>query len=157
MDGFKNYLLSVTAAAILCGIVRELVGKQSAASGLVKILSGIFMACTLIAPLRIMDFSVLEASGYSFAAEAEAAASTGKEAAAEELTAVIKSRSETYILDKAAAMGVDLNVEVTVEDLLPTAALIHGAVSPYTRSHLSEWISVQLGIPKEAQEWTCQP
>lgn len=157
MDVFKDYLLSVTAAAVLCGIIKEWVGKTSSASGLIKILSGIFMACTLIAPLHIMDFSELAYSGQSFAAEAEAAASIGKEMAFSEIHTVIKSKSETYILDKAAEMGVDVNVVVTVEDLAPSAVLIQGAVSPYAKSNLSEWIVEQLGIPKEEQTWTGQP
>ena len=70
---------------------------------------------------------------------------------------VIKANTETYILDKATTMEVELNVEVTLDGLIPKKVILQGAVSPYTRASLSDWIAQQLGIPREAQIWTVTP
>lgn len=111
------------------------------------------MAYTLIRPVLHLDFSSVTSFTGSFSSEAEAAAHIGEEAATDELTAVIKAKTESYILDKAAAMEVDLNVEITLDSFIPTAVVLRGAVSPYARSTLTAWITQQLGIPKEAQVW----
>ena len=92
-----------------------------------------------------------------YSQEAEAAAAVGEEAASNNMAQVIKANTEAYILDKAAAMEVELNVEIILDGLIPDKAVLCGAVSPYARSTLSQWITQQLGIPGEAQSWIVTP
>lgn len=153
MTDFKSYLLSVTVAAVVCGIIKGLVGEKFSTAPLVRLLCGIYLACTLIYPIFRLDARGFSLDIQAFNADAQAAAIAGEEAAAEELAAVIKSKAEAYILDKASAMEVDLDVEITLDNLIPSGVQIKGAISPYVKSTLSDWIAGQLEIPKEAQEW----
>lgn len=157
MDGLRDYLLSVTAAAILCSLIKNLLPGKTAATQLIHVLCGVFLAFSLISPVLQLDPEQLFLSDGSFAADAQAAASMGEKEAADALCAVIKERTEAYILDKATGMDVSVEVEITLQDLIPSGVILRGAVSPYVRSTLSEWITQQLGIPKEAQEWIGQP
>ena len=156
MDSFRNYLLSITAAAILCSLVKNLLPGKSTASSLIRILCGIFMAYALINPIFHLQWDPLNLPSASFTSDARQAVSEGEKAAAEVLAAVIKSKTESYILDKATAMEADLDVDVTLQELIPARVELRGPVSPYVRSSLCAWISQQLGIPEEAQIWIGQ-
>lgn len=69
---------------------------------------------------------------------------------------IIKVEAEAYILDKAAAMNVSLEVSVTVEGdpPVPAAAQLSGEVSPYAKQQLEKILWEDLGISKEYLEWT---
>lgn len=156
MDSIRQYLLSVAAAAIICGIAIGLSGKKSAYSTIVKMLTGLILAVTVIAPLanmKLMDFSDY-IDGLSI--EADDAVLEGEIMAREATASIIKSNIEAYILDKAASMDLNIEVEVTLSSTSPpgpSAVLITGAVSPYSKEVLMQYIATDLGIPKENQAW----
>lgn len=157
MDFIRRYLLSVICAAILCGIVNTLIEKKGAHHSIVKLISGLFMAITVISPLvtiHIGDiteyFNDLSAQGSSITADGEASAYN-------ELCSIIKSKTEAYILDKAVSMDLDIEVEVTLNSdnpPLPCAVIIKGSAAPYSKEVLSVYIAKVLGISKEGQQWT---
>lgn len=157
MEGIRQYLLTIVAAAVLCGIITNLLDKKGAFAAIIKLLTGLFLAVTVISPwskVQIMDFSVY-ASGLS--AQAEEAAGYGHSVALEEISAIIKSQTEAYILDKAASTGLGLTVTVTVsgsDPPQPYAVILRGAVSPYAKQQLQRIIASDLGIPEERQSWT---
>lgn len=156
MELLREYLLSLTSAALICCIIKVIpIGKAPAS--LIRTLCGIFMACTLIRPVLSLNLSDYSSGFNSYSQEARTAAAAGEEAAAKSMTDVIKANTEAYILDKAAAMEVELNVEIILDGLIPDKAVLRGAVSPYARSTLSQWITQQLGIPGEAQSWIVTP
>ena len=153
MEWFKDYLLSVIAAATVCGCLRYIIGKKAIARRWIRMLCGIFLTCTIIKPILSLDLGKISHNFQSYQIDAEAAVQLGRDTTYEKIAASIKEKTQTYILDKAAAWEVVLDVDVTVADLVPTEVIIRGAVSPYVKTALSDWISVQLGIPKEAQQW----
>lgn len=157
MDGIRQYLLSVVAAALLCTVVTNILGKKGMLSAAVKLIAGIFMAATIAAPLvklqvdNLIDFTgdYLEDSRYITA--------QGQEMVRESLVQGIKAQTAAYILDKAESLGADLCVEVSVsEDELPVpnSVQISGNISPYGKSVLSAWMQNDLGIPVGEQIWT---
>lgn len=157
MEGIKAYLISVTAASLIHGIINTLVGKKGTTSTVIKLLAGLFLALTVIRP--VVHLSIPELSGYigSINTDAQLAVSQGEIMASEELAVIIKAQVEAYILDKAASLGVDMEVEVILSDgmpPLPAGVVLKGAVSPYAKSQLSRFIEEELGIPKGAQQWT---
>lgn len=157
MEGLKAYLVSVTAASIICGIVNSLAGKKGTVSSVLKLLTGLFLALTVIRPVIRLSISEFDLYLDSITAKADAAVADGEIIAFQELAAIIKTETEAYILDKAASLGVDLEVEVILSDTappLPTEVLLTGAVSPYAKVQLSEMIAAELGIPREAQRWS---
>ncbi len=156
MEGLRQYILSVLAAAWICGMIRHFVGKEGAAAGLVRMLSGLLLAFAVLRPIANLHVSDLREWSAPFADAGEAAAASGAEMAKDELRAIIKTRCEAYILDKAASMNAELSVQVTLSDdqiPVPQSVVLKGSVSPYARRRLEEVITGELGIAKENQTW----
>lgn len=155
MDGIRQYLISVTAAAIICGCITGILGKKGTVEGITKFLCGLFMTVTVVAPL--VDFQLPEVNAFwnSYRTEAGLAIAEGEHIANEMKTAVITEHIETYILDKADSMGLSVTVEISLDDeLLPDLVIIHGTASPYAKSKLCNYIMENLGIPEEMLSWT---
>ena len=156
MEWIRQYLLSVTAAALLCSVIQNLAGKKGTCSAIVKMLCGLFMSVTLFSPLlrqRLPSFSyyfeAMEAEGSSVAEE-------GWKSAKEAMSGIIKEKTETYILDKASALDVCIQAEVMISDAdvpYPSHVKIQGPAAPYAKQQLQSWIEATLGIPKENQSW----
>ena len=121
-----------------------------------KLIGGLFLTFTIIAPIADIDIDALFDSSWDFTEQGEAAAAMGQESAREELTSIIKQECEAYILDKAEAYHAQLEVEVTLsqdEIPVPAAVRLQGSVSPYAKSNLQQWLQDDMGIPKENQVW----
>ena len=156
MDSIKNYLLSVIGAALISGIACSVIGKKGAVGSLVKLLTGLFLVITVIAPwtkIRIDDLS----SFYSgFSVEASNIAAEGEALANQELAAIIKSQVEAYILDKASALNLDLEIEVKMsatQPPIPESITLKGAASPFGKQYLENILCNDIGIAKENQLW----
>ena len=68
----------------------------------------------------------------------------------------IKTRVSSYILNKATAMGLRLEIEVmlTEDDIpLPEEVHIKGDASPYLKSQLTNTISNDLNIAEDKIQW----
>lgn len=153
MENIRNYILALTAAAILCGIVTSLMGGKGTSAALTKLICGIFMAMVVVSPLVSLEFDDWTAWTSQLSFDAGAAAAQGEAVAGEMYMSFIKEQSESYILDKAEALGASVTVEVTVEDGLPAEVWLAGDISPYAKGKLTAYISEELGIPKEKQQW----
>lgn len=154
MEGLRQYVISVAAAAILCGIVTGLF-RNGMAKEIFKLVCGLFLAYTAVAPIAKWDFSELLDFRFYFEEDAAAAAALGEELALSSKLEIIKSQTEAYILDKANEMDADISAEVTVDDDgIPVAVALTGQASPYARSQIQTIIESDLGIAKENQQWT---
>ena len=152
----KGYLISVVAAAMICGIIQKLLGEKGTIGLMGKLLCGVFLALTLIAPLRSVKLQDPDSFAHAYAQDAKMLTLEGEEYAQDALAASIKQRTEAYILDKAAGMDVALTVEVTLDESqipVPLSVRITGAVSPYAKQRLTTIIQEELGIDKEHQIW----
>lgn len=157
MENIRQYLLSVTAAAIICSLITSLMGKKGTYAAIVRMLCGLFMALTMISPLIQVRLSDFTSYFDSLQTEADTAAASGSAMAEEASEAIIKRETETYILDKALSMGLNIEVEVTLADAgvpYPCHVSLRGAASPYARRQLQGWLEDDLGIPEENQTWT---
>ena len=156
MAGLRDYVISVTAGAILCGIVLSF-SVSPTVKGLLKLICGIFLAFTLVKPVTDIAVGNFKDLGIVDTTEAEAAAEMGESLAAEALENSIKQAAEAYILDKAQDLELELEAEVSVTSTkvpVPYAVTIRGQVPPYMRELLSNIIEKELGIEKESQTWT---
>ena len=152
-----QYLLGGVAAAMVLGILDGLLDKKSSAAGLLRLMGGLFLTFTLLQPLTKMDFSSIGDYIAAFGDEGESIAALGEDMAAEEMARIIKSKTEAYILDKAQAFGLNLQVEVTVseeETPVPMGVRLAGNVSPYAKWQLQNMMEEDLGIGEEQQIWT---
>ena len=156
MNGIREYLLTITVAAIFCGAIRDFFRKKSAYWAIINLITGIFMAITVLSPF--LNFRLDSLTDYMdhFSWEANQASAAGIEESRKERDAIIIRKTEAYILDKAAYLGADLSAQVTLsngEPPVPQTVTIRGAVSPFLKSTLEDYISSQLGIAKENQIW----
>ncbi len=156
MDHIRSYLLSVIAAALICGILSAIPSKNLALKSIQKTLCGIFMSVTLISPLTGVHLPDLHQYLDAYQADAADAVLLGQTMTQESTARFIKQQTASYILDKAAALGVSLDVWVTLsEDLpqVPCAVSLSGMVSPYAKQRLTEIIEQDLLIKREDQHW----
>lgn len=156
MSSIGEYLSGVLCAALICGIVSELMGKKGVSASLIKILCGIFMTLSVIAPLVDIRMGPLEDLTNGIRADAQSAIAEGESMAVNEYRTVIKQRTEAYILDKANSLGAEVQVSVSLDEgelAQPCSVIIRGRISPYAKGLLSNWLSTDLGIHTEEQKW----
>lgn len=157
MEGVREYLLSVTAAAMLCGIVSGLTGEKSSLAGLTKLISGLFLCFTVIAPFADIRISELADYASDILADGEQAAQDGEEYSAQALRQIICDETRAYIMDKARTYGVEIEVQVELsrnDPPVPEGCTITGSISPYVRQQLKKILVNDLDIPEENQTWT---
>ena len=156
MESIKQYLITVISAAMLCSLAITFAGNRGAHSKLIKLIAGLFVTICVISPtikLQFEDISSYFASLYSDAAQYT---SLGQEQYTESTAAIIKSKLETYILDKAAGMNAVITVQLTMSQdntFMPESVQLSGSVAPYTKQRMEQVIANELGIPKEKQMW----
>ncbi len=154
MEQIRQYVLSVIAAAILCGIVDAITPNKKAAP-MRKLLTGIFMTFVAIRPLADIQLTALPSFADTYTSQAVAAVAEGEIITQQANAAIIKPRVEAYILDKAEALGVRLRVNVTLDEKgVPVSVQLSGAVSPGAKTSLETMLETELGIAKEDQQWS---
>ncbi len=157
MEALRTYLLSVTAAALVCGIVQRLLTSKGTAANISKMVCGIFLALVAVGPLAKLQLGAIGDLTGSFELQASQAVSDGQAETKKALREIIKSRTEAYILDKASLYGSELSVSVELSDdsiPVPVSVRLSGAVSPYAKNQLQTILEKDLGIAKEHQLWT---
>lgn len=153
----NRYLLRVVGAAIICSSIRAILPGKGMVPAITKMLGGIFLAFTVISPIATLEIEKIMTAGSEIEFSGTRIALQGDKEAEEAYRAGIKSRTEAYVLEKAAVLAPGLSVEVTLsEDELPVPCevILSGEVSPYAKSSIQEILSTDLNIPKEAQIWT---
>lgn len=154
MEGLRQYVISVVAAGIICGILTHIT-SGSAGRQVAGILCGLFMTIVLLQPLASVGEINWEPLLDNWEQQGEVFASEGVDAVADRKAELIKQQAEAYILDKAAAMHAAVEADITVgADGIPVSVRISGAVSPLVKSRLTDILTSELGIPKENQQWT---
>lgn len=157
MTQIREYILSVTCAAILCAVLGSFFEKKGTVGILLKLIGGLFLAFTVVRPLLHIELADFTSVIQVYADDAEAAAVFGENYARDEISTIIKAEAEAYILDKAQSLGAELTAEVTLgsEDVpLPVTVVLKGSISPYAKTILVNAIEEDLGIAKENQVWT---
>ena len=152
-----RYIFSVTTAAIIFSILQSLLHKNSAAAILVRLIGGLFLTFTVIAPVIDFDLDSIFEQSWAYTSHAEDIAAAGQIIAAEQLSQRIKEQCETYIIDKAMSYQTQLDADITLtndEMPLPSAVLLKGNISPYVKSIIATWIQDEMGIPEDHQIWS---
>lgn len=157
MAWIRQYILSVTGASMVCAAIKMLIGGKSAPALMIRMMTGLFLSIVLIAPIVRIDVEDLEYHFSEITIGSSTCIDSGIDYAVSETSAIIKSKTEAYILDKAASLGAELSVSVTVDDAyppLPTAVILEGQVAPYAKERLTHYIADELGIPEAQQIWS---
>lgn len=154
MSGLKSYLIAVCSAAILCAILKQIVGKGKTCSGTVHLLSGLFVAICIISPWKNFTLEDLEIYNPLLYEGAEIFVETGKQMTQNQIDAVITEKTEAYILEKTNQMQVQVEVRVELsDDGIPISSVITGNLSQQEIDELSAFLAKDIGIQKEMQIW----
>ena len=157
MKELANYILSVTAAAVIVSIGASLFSEKSSAGTIVRMVGGLFLTFIMLSPVTDWNFELVSSFAHTYAAVGEEAAGKGQELAEEKTREIITGKTCAYILDKAETLHAQLTVQVILSDEelpVPERIYLTGQVSPYARSMLQQLIEEKLGVPKERQIWT---
>jgi len=155
MHSIRQYLLTLCAASALCAVINTLFVSKKSIQRIIKLLTGMFMALCAFSPLLNIDDWDFEAFTDKFSVNASAV-EAGESMAADATAEFIKEHIAAYVLDKAATMDLDIDAEVMLDDTHPpqvSGIIIKGAVSPYAKGVLAEFMNDTLGIAKEDQHW----
>lgn len=156
MEVVKEYLVSVTCAALLCGILRSCAGQKGTGGAVISLLCGVFMTLTVIRPVGSLVLPDIARYAQDVTREANTAAQTGADYTRQARERIIKEQTCAYILEKALSYGAELEAEVTALDPetgAPTQVRLSGPCSPYARSQIAKMIAEELGIIRENQLW----
>ena len=151
MDGVRQYILSVICAGVLCGLAQMVCG-----GALIKLLCGLIVTIKVLQPLSMDIMIQWDTMFEGILADKEAVVQEGKARANESLSEIITQRTQAYILTKASELGVSISAEVQLENdypYLPEAVVVRGAVSPYVKQQLEQYMQQELGIAKDDQIW----
>ena len=152
----REYLIGVTAAALVCAIVKAFLPDKGAIATVIKTLLGLLMILAVVHPWTSISTEGMFDWTQDFTTDAQAVVSDAQVQAKEAVRARIKEQTEAYILSKAEALGAQVEVSVEISDealAAPLGVSITGTVSPYARQVISQMIADDLGISREAQEW----
>lgn len=157
MDSLRAYLLSIVAAAVIAAVIMKLVGDKNPYSGIIRLLTGLFLSITVISPLA--KIRIADAGAYFSSLQVDSAAviEDGENTANNALGEIIKENTEAYILEKAEKIGLKIDVTVFLSEGLPPvpkSVTISGAAAPYAKMQLQAIIEKDLAIAKENQSWT---
>lgn len=153
MDGLREYVIRVVAAALISGVVIRL--TEGIGSGeIIRMLCGLFMTLILLQPIIGRRELQWEFMLPQIRRQAEENVLEGVAAAEKIRQEFIMRQAETYISNRAAEMDTEIQAEIMLgEDNLPESVVLIGAVSPLNKSRLTQIIASELGIPRERQEW----
>lgn len=156
MEEIRRYILSVCIAAMICGILKSLSEKSGASFHIIQVVCGVFLTVTAIRPLIGFQINDISQIVLPHSLDAEMIIDLAQQETDEAIGEIIIQKSEAYILDKAASMDVQIELQIQLSNGttgVPCAAVITGNVSPYTKLRLMEIMEADLGISREAQIW----
>lgn len=154
MEEVREYLISLICASIICSIVKLLIPHSGKMKSIIHIMCGLFMGITALSPvinLKLPDYHTHILTVYDTANQISREAAQTR---TENMARIIKDQTEAYILEKADSLDMDVAVEVKLnEELLPERVVVVGAVAPYDRKILENYIQQTLDVPEEQQLW----
>lgn len=158
MEGLRTWLLSVTAAAVLCALADSLMPK-----GPVKQVGGLVCALTLLWVV-LRPVARLEVDGASDWMEGQLSQIHTQAGQLEKETdirikTIIEQECGAYIVDKAAQLGIRCQAEVECAPgegglFFPERVTIHGPLTAEQRRALSQVLQEELDVPETGQIYT---
>ena len=156
MQHVSEYLLSVTAAAIICMVAKSLVRTNGAAGQMIRIVTGVILIISIISPLHAFRFQNLKGFLDEFQASAEDYVSAGTASAQTAMKEIIIEETTAYIMNAANKYGVELELSIVLsDDTVPQVEriVLTGSVSPYEKSILQSYIYENFGLTEEQVVW----
>ena len=156
IEAVRGYLLRITAGAFAGAILLAALPKGTPRR-VAAMLCGLLMLLLALTPLAELDYDSLAEAISRLELEKEEAR-TGIEIQNQELVAsIISGRVQTYILDKASSLGMQISVELEMETRAatpyPSGVTIRGTVTPAQKQQLQTYLEQTFAIAPERQVW----
>lgn len=153
MGAIKDWLLSVTAAALIVALAQALI-PEGAVKKISALIGGMVLLTVMMRPVATLDLEALT----QWTAAYVPAEDTQTDQGGQMMKSLIAQKTSAYIVDKGAALGTSCQAAVQVETdesgwPVPWEAEITGALSPEQRSALSQAMEEDLGIPPTRQHF----
>lgn len=151
-----KYLFSVIAVSLLISICKTLFPDKGIVGSVLKLICGVLLAFAIITPFQNLNIDNMQSLYSVISNDAAGITCQGEKIAKEELLKSIDENLTAYILDKAGAMDLDLEIQFQFNEEAipqPKGITIKGNASPYARTQLIRTISTDLGIGEENIKW----
>ena len=148
--------MSLVAASIIVGLITAIIKTKGSGAPIIRLVAGIFLSLVMLTPIFKLELQDVWDFYNEVSFDASTVVNEGKNIAQDEMHTIIKENLEAYILDKASALQLDVDVEVHLTEALPPAPnsiTIEGDVSPYNKKIFQTFLSDEIGISKEQQIW----
>jgi stage III sporulation protein AF len=151
IEAARSWLTAVVAAAFLVSLSQSLI-PEGTVRKIAGLAGGLALLLVMVKPLLGADFDQLDLRYEDYAGEIQQRQTELQEQSDQTLEELIQEKTEAYILDKAAELGVECTVRVLVEPgedgtPIPSGAELTGQKS----DALADYMEQKLGIPKERQ------
>ena len=153
MDSLRAWLLGIVLVSFSVGTLVQLVPKGREQAG-VRLVGGLLMALALLRPLGSISQELPAVEAGDFGSSLRIQAEEHREMQQKELCAIIATRLETYIWDKATELGLDCTVSVGI-GMTESGVPLPDTVTLNIPCHpvLAVWLEEVVGIPAEKQIW----
>ena len=158
MTVLKDWLLGVTAAAMLLALAESLMPK-GAIRRIGKLTGGLVLMAAILQPVLKLDYPTLAGSLSRFRDDLGAYEAEPKTENFRLMKSIIEAKSAAYIQDKAASLGIQCRVSVTCgaqteeEYPYPTAVTVEGELTDADIRQLRLLIEGDLAVPVQAQTY----
>lgn len=155
MGALREWLLSVTAAAILCALAQGLI-PSGPVRRVGRLTAGLVMTAALLSPLA--SLKGVEPEQWLESWQPQEQVGELEQQRDETMKTIIEAECSAYIVDKAAGLGAECQAEVLCAPegdgiFLPWQVTVTGELSPSQREQLSTQIQEDLGVPPERQQY----
>lgn len=153
MTAVREWLFSVVVISLLLTVAESLIPEGSIRK-IAGFTGGLILLLTLLQPILRTDLGRLRLNVDSYGEAIESRRTELEKREDKEWEALIAERTEAYISDKAARLGLKISVSVRTEPgadgvPYPAEAEIQGPKSQALAAYMEE----ELGIPPERQVW----
>ncbi len=150
----REWLLGITAAAILLALVDHLV-PEGGIKRIAGLAGGMILVLAAIGPVVKLDESALENLTSQYGAEVQNRSEELKMEQDILYESIIEEHTAAYILDKANEIGMSCRVSVTAawdgDVPIPCAVKLWGSWTQQQRDTISQWLESELGISTSVQ------
>lgn len=152
----SRWMIGIFAAALLTAVALAITPKNKKA---VALAGGLIMILAAVKPLGELTYQDISAQIAKYQIKADELRSGINVGSAEIMAVIIQEQTEAYILDKAAELGLEIEVEVTTQQAsdgwpYPTDVKVTGQLSESDIQRLGRIISEDLAVAPDRQEWS---
>ena len=153
MAAARAWLTAVVSVTLLLSVVQTLIPKGSLRE-IASFVGGLLLLAVLLRPLGSVDLSAVSLDLAPYRQTVEQRQAELEQEGQKELIGLIEAELGSYIWDKAADLGLTLQVQVTVEpDGSGVPATVAVELTGPKSEALSQWLETELGVPAERQVW----